>query len=133
MRIYARMVQENEEDELIVFFLPVERLFQMREICTQNGLSEAVITMPTYVRIPWPEAAPTDGFVSDETRSEWEAGAFEDIEFSDARGVDLNESLLEALHVGANGAIHIELRGGPADYWWSEGLDLKEIARYAGA
>lgn len=131
MKIYARMCQENEEDELIIFFIPGERLIQLQEICVSNGLSEAVITMPTYVRHAWPETVPPDGFVSAETRAEWAAGRFEDIEFSDHRNVDLSQSLLEVLHVGANGAVHIELRGGPAGEWWSEGLDLKEIARYA--
>ncbi len=131
MKIYARMCQENEEDELIVFFIPKERLFQLREICVANGLSEACIEMPTYVRHAWPETIPSDGFVSVETRSEWAAGRFEDIEFSDHRNVDLSQSLLETLHVGANGAVHIECRGGPAGEWWSEGLDLQEIATYA--
>lgn len=131
MKIYARMCQENEEDQLIIFFIPRERLIQLQEICVSNGLSEACLDMPTYVRHAWPEAVPTDGFVSTETRKAWEQGWFADNEFSDHRNVDLSQSLLELLHVGANGAIHIECRGGPAGEWWSEGIDLKEIAAYA--
>ena len=132
MKIYARTVQENEEDELIVFDIEPARLFELEALCKIHDLSEACIAMPKYERIAWPEGElPTDGFFSEETKSEHLHGAFDDIEFSEAHSVDLNQSLTEVLHVGRNGAVHIELRGGPAGEWWSEGLDLAEIARYA--
>lgn len=133
MKIYTRMVQENAEPELIVFEFPEHRLHELHQLCVLNDLSEAVIKMPAYERLAWPDTLPTDGFMSAETRSEWAGWDFPSIEFSDAPEVDLSQSLLEVLHVGANGAVHIELRGGPAEEWWSEGLDLKEIAAYAAS
>lgn len=128
MKIYTIMQQENEEDQLISFDLDIERVTEALRVCGKWDFSEVLWPLAAFERLPWTEEPlPTDGFVSKELRERHEAGVFGEAEVSNHPHVDLKQSLLSAVHVGSNGAIHVEMRGGPAGEWWSEGLDFEEI------
>lgn len=127
MKIYTIMMQENEEDQLISFDLDIERVTEALRVCGKWDFSEVLWPLAAFERHPWTETLPTDGFASKELRDRHTDGVFGESEVDTHPGVDLSNSLLSVVHVGANSTIHIEMRGGPAGEWWSEGLDFEEI------
>lgn len=118
VKIYTQMVQEDEEPQLIVFEADLDRLRALHALCIEHDLSEAVIAMPAYEHLSWPKVLPIDGFVSQETRDLHRDGWLEGEAYQNF------EHTLEVLHVGANGVIHVELRGGSSGEWWSEGIQI---------
>lgn len=127
-RFYARMRQENEDDQLIVFDLPLTRVQELVALCVEHDLAEACIKMPDFERIAWPAEPPVDGFMDAETQDDLVSGFIElPTELSDHPSVALQDSLLMMLHVGAGGQINVELRGGPAGEWWSDAINIEEV------
>lgn len=122
-RFYARMRQENEDDQLIVFNLPLTRVQELVALCVEHDLSEVCIEMPTFEHLPWPNEAPCGGFMCAEDQDELVAGAFEDLTVLDG----FDDHRLKLLHIGAGGQINVELRGGFQGEWWSNAVNIEEV------
>lgn len=132
MKFYAKIAQENEEDQLIVFDLDVARVADAVRCCKLYNYYEVCFDLPDFERIVVPEDPILDGFVSQHLQDELvsEFGGLAEMAgepLEEGPAYDLKENLLQLVHVTREGGVAVEVRGGPAGEWWSEGVNLEEI------
>lgn len=127
MKIYARLIQENEYDQCVVFDLKPARLGVLRNLCIKHNLAEACVKLEGHSVVPFeslPEGGPLDGFLSQESQDHLVMLDRDE----DVDPLDMGNVVLEMLHV-AKDRIHVEIIFSD-ESWWSEAIMIEELEQW---
>lgn len=126
MKIYAKLRQENEEDQCVIFDLKPARLGVLRNLCEKHKLAEACVKLEDHSVVGFntlPVGGPLDGFMSQEDQDELaDALAYGD---EPTEPLDMTDVVLEMLHVSKD-RIHVEILFSD-ESWWSTTIMIEEV------